>query len=195
MSFPDDFAPLIKPLKALQRLLDQFGERGVIIGGIATGFLGKPRFTVDLDAIFLASIADIPKILVLAKKEGIETRAQDATEFAKRSRVLLLRHSDSGINIDISLGILPFEEEIVARSTLHNAGLLSVRLPTPEDLIILKAVAHRPKDLLDIREVAANNPNLDVSHMERWIKEFAEILEMPELWGQIKEILKQEEQM
>lgn len=24
-------------------------------------------------------------------------------------------------------------------------------LPTPEDLIILKAVAHRPKDLLDIR--------------------------------------------
>ncbi|MGB8983187.1 MAG: hypothetical protein WCC12_15030 [Anaerolineales bacterium] len=108
MSFPDDFAPMIKPLQALQRLLDQYGERGVIIGGIATGFLGKPRFTVDLDAIFLASIRDIPKILDLAEKEGIEARTQDVTEFAKRNRVLLLRHNESGINIDISLGILPF---------------------------------------------------------------------------------------
>ncbi len=193
MSFPDDLAPLIKPLKALQRLLDQFEERGVIIGGIATGFLGKPRFTVDLDAIILASVKDIPKILDLARKEGIEARTQDAAEFAKRSRVLLLRHNESGINIDISLGILPFEEEVVDRSILHNVGLLSVRLPTPEDLIILKAVAHRPKDLLDIREIVLNNPNLDVSRIEHWIKDFAELLETPELWGQIEKILKQQE--
>jgi hypothetical protein len=193
MSFPDDFAPLIKPLKALQRLLDQFEERGVIIGGIATGFLGKPRFTVDLDAMFLASIKDIPKILDLAKREGIEARAQDTVEFAKKSRVLLLRHHDSGINIDISLGILPFEEEVVDRSILHDAGLLSIRLPTPEDLIILKAIAHRPKDLLDIREIVVNNPNLDISRIERWIKNFAELLETPELWGQIEKILKQQE--
>ncbi len=193
MSFPDDFAPLIKPLEALQRLLDQFEERGVIIGGIATGFLGKPRFTIDLDAIFLASIKDIPKILDLAKREGIEARIQDAVEFAKKNRVLLLRHSESNINIDISLGILPFEEEVVDRSVLHNAGLLSVRLPTPEDLIILKAIAHRPKDLLDIREIALNNPNLDVSRIERWVKDFAELLETPELWGQVEKILKQQE--
>lgn len=193
MSFPDDFAPLIKPLEALQRLLDQFEERGVITGGIATGFLGKPRFTIDLDAIFLASIKDIPKILDLAKREGIEARIQDAVEFAKKNRVLLLRHSESNINIDISLGILPFEEEVVDRSVLHNAGLLSVRLPTPEDLIILKAIAHRPKDLLDIREIALNNPNLDVSRIERWVKDFAELLETPELWGQVEKILKQQE--
>lgn len=193
MSFPDDFTPLIKPLKALQSLLDHFEERGVIIGGIATGFLGKPRFTVDLDAIFLASVKEIPKILDLAKKEGIETRTQDAAEFAKRSRVLLLRHNESGINIDISLGILPFEEEVVNRSVLHNVGTLSVRLPTPEDLIILKAVAHRPKDLLDIREIVLNNPDLDVSRIQHWVREFAKLLEAPELWGQIEKILKQEE--
>jgi hypothetical protein len=193
MSFPDDFAPLIKPLKALQLLLDKYEERGVIIGGIATGFLGKPRFTVDLDAIFLASIEDIPKILELAKNEGIEARIQDVIEFAKRNRVLLLRHNESGINIDISLGILPFEEEVVGRSVLHNAGLLSVRLPTPEDLVILKAIAHRPKDLLDIREIVLNNPNLDIARIKHWVKEFADVLELPELWGQIEKILKQQE--
>jgi hypothetical protein len=38
----------------------------------------------------------------------------------------------------------------VERSKLYQIGPLALRLPTPEDLIILKAVAHRPKDLLDI---------------------------------------------
>lgn len=193
MSFPEDFAPLIKPLKSLQQLLDQFKEKGVIIGGIATGFLGRPRFTVDLDAIFLASVDDIPRILELAKAEGIGPRTQDVIEFAKKNRVLLLRHNDSGINIDISLGILPFEEEVVGRSVLHDVGPLLVRLPTPEDLIILKAVAHRPKDLLDIQEIVTTNPNLDLARIEYWVKSFAEVLEMPELWGSIEKILKKQE--
>jgi hypothetical protein len=57
MTLPGPLDSFIEPLTALQRLLDRFGEQGVIIGGIATGFLGKPRFTVDLDAMFLASFS------------------------------------------------------------------------------------------------------------------------------------------
>lgn len=193
MSLPDYLVPLIEPLIDLQKLLDRYGERGVIIGGIASGLIGRPRSTVDLDAMFLASIKDAPKILELAGEVGIEPRIDNVTEFAKKSRVLLLRHTKSGVNIDISLGILPFEEEVVKRGVRHDAGVLTIRLPTPEDLIILKAVAHRAKDLEDIREVVANNPNLDHRRIERWVKEFAELMETPELWGQIEKILKEEE--
>jgi len=191
MSLPENLTPLIEPLKALQNLLDRFEGRGVIIGGIATGFLGTPRFTVDLDAMFLASLKDIPHILNLAKEEGIEPRTPDIAEFAKKSRVLLLRHKNSGIKIDISLGILPFEEEVVERSARHNAGALTVQLPTPEDFIILKAIAHRPKDLLDIQEVKANHPNLDIARIKHWVQSFADVLEIPELWEQIEAILKE----
>jgi hypothetical protein len=60
MTLPESLPTFVEPLTALQRLLDRFHERDVIIGGIATGFLGKPRFTVDLGAMFLASIQDIP---------------------------------------------------------------------------------------------------------------------------------------
>lgn len=193
MSLPDDLARLIEPLKALQTLLDKYEGRGVIIGGIATGFLGKPRFTVDLDAMFLASINDVPGILNLAKEEGIEPRTDSVSEFAKKSRVLLLRHKKSGINIDISLGILPFEEEVVERGIRHDAGVMVVRLPTPEDLIILKAIAHRPKDLEDIRTIVDNYETLDTKRIENWVKSFAELMESPELWVQIEKILKRQE--
>jgi len=193
MSLPDELTRLIEPLKALQTLLDRYEGRGVIIGGIAAGFLGKPRFTVDLDAMFLASIKDAPKILNLAKEEGIEPRTDNVTEFAKKSRVLLLRHKKSGINIDISLGVLPFEEEVVERGIRHDAGVMTIQLPTPEDLIILKAIAHRPKDLEDIRTIVDNYDTLNVKRIERWVKDFAELMETPELWGQIEKILNQEE--
>jgi hypothetical protein len=62
---------------------------------------------------------------------------------------------------------------------------LALRLPSPEDLIILKAVAHRPQDLLDIRAISTNYPNLDRQRIESWVRQFAEALEMPELWTDI----------
>jgi len=64
--------------------------------------------------------------------------------------------------------------------------------PTPEDLIIIimKAVAHRPKDLEDIRTIADKYPNLDVERIKGWVKAFGEVLETPELWGLVKPLLK-----
>ena len=54
----------------------------------------------------------------------------------------------------------------------------------------MKAIAHRPKDLEDIRTIIDNNLNLDHARIEHWVKSFAEILEMPDLWKQIEAILK-----
>jgi len=88
------------------------------------------------------------------------------------------------------LGILPFEEEMVERGSVKTFAKLSARLPTPEDLIIMKAIAHRPKDLEDIRTIVDKNPNLDIARIEKWVKDFAEIMGMPDLWEQIEVILK-----
>ncbi len=187
MNRPEPLEPLLDALDALQRLLSRFGDRGVIIGGAAVSILGRARFTEDVDAMFLLSSEDLPRLLALAKEEGIEPRVDNAVEFARKNRVLLLRHTLTDTSIDISLGALPFEEEMVERSALDDA--LKLRLPTPEDLIIMKAVAHRPKDLEDIRTIAAKYPDLDVKRIEQWTRAFGEILETPELWDEIKALL------
>ncbi len=177
-------------IEAVQRLLAQFDDRGVIIGGIAVGLLGRPRFTEDVDAMVLLSTKDIPRFLEAANVEKIQPRTSDAAEFALKNRVLLLRHIPSNINIDISLGILPFEEEMVARGGIQSTAALSVRLPTPEDLIIMKAIAHRPKDLEDIRTIIDKHPNLDVHRIRHWVKSFADVLETPSLWDDIENMFK-----
>ena len=82
-----------------------------------------------------------------------------------------------------------FEQEMVERGSTKSFSNLSIRLPTPEDLIIMKAIAHRPKDMEDIRTIAENYPNLDVQRIEEWVKAFGEVLEAPELWGLVKPLL------
>jgi len=178
----------------LQKLISRFDQRGVVIGGIAASVLGEARYTEDLYAMFLLSIEDIPIFLEEAKQEGIEPRIENAANFAKKNRVFLLRHKLTNTNIDISIGILPFEQEVIERSSIKEFDdSLQVRLPTPEDIIIMKAIAHRPKDYEDIRMLAAKYQDLDYPRIERWIKDFAEILETPDLWNEIKRILKPQE--
>lgn len=178
--------PFHDPLEALDRLLSHSGYRGVVIGGIAVGLLSQTRFTEDLDAMVLLSIDEIPDFLAAAQDEEIIPRISQAEDFAKRNRVLLLQHTPSQTNIDISLGVLPFEQEVVQRSITHPIDdALTIRLPTPEDLIIMKAVAHRPKDLLDIQGIIQSNPNLDRERIRNWVTQFATLLEMPELWEDI----------
>ena len=186
---PEDLTLLLAPLQALQNLLSEFDDQGVIIGGIAASLLGTPRYTVDLDAVLLISLADIPRLLQVASMRGIEPRIPDAEAFARKNRVLLLRHVASRTDIDLSLGILPFEFEMVERSSVIEVGPIKLRLPTPEDLIILKAVAHRPKDMADIQAIADSHPGLDDGRIRFWVEQFGEALDTPDLWDMISRVL------
>jgi len=183
-------AYLIKPLLAAQQLITHFANQGVIIGGIAVSLLGKPRFTADVDVVILLSIEDIPEILEVACELGLQPRIAQVEAFARKNRILLLRHEESGIDVDISLGVLPFEIEMVERSIIFEIGPLQLQLPTPEDLIILKAVAHRSKDLHDIQEIINNHPEINRKRIEYWVTQFAEALEMPEIWTDIEKNIK-----
>lgn len=185
----DSVTPLLAPLQALQDLLSVFNDQGVIIGGIAVSLLGVPRYTVDLDAVFLLSFDDLPRLLKEAAQLGIAPRISDAEGFARKNRVLLLRHTASGTDIDLSLGILPFEVEMVERSKVVDLGVIWLRLPTPEDLIIMKAVAHRPKDLADIQAIVASHPTLDKKRIQYWVEQFGEALDLPDLWNKISRLL------
>ena len=72
---------------------------------------------------------------------------------------------------------------------MHTSGLITLRLPTPEDLNILKAVAHRPQDLLDIEAIVSNQSELDHERIQFWVQQFADLLELPELWLDLEKVL------
>jgi hypothetical protein len=161
----------------------------VLIGGVASGILGRPRFTRDIDFVALADPERWPDLLAAAGRFELVPRRPDALSFATKHRILLLRHAPSGVDLDVSLGVLPFERETLDRSRRFDIGGVSVTLPTPEDLIILKAVANRPIDWADAEAVAAAHPDLDVERVRRWTAQFAEALEAPEILTALERVL------
>ena len=98
---------------------------------------------------------------------GILPRIENPLDFARQSRVLLMRHAESGIDIDVTFGRLSFEQAAIDNSEIHDIGGLRVRLPRVEDLLIMKAVARRPKDLQDIEGLLAAHPEADVAFVRR----------------------------
>ena len=176
---PADFTD---PLQAILRVLEDEQVPHVLIGGLAVSQLSRPRFTADIDLLtYLHDDAAIPRLMERAALSGFAPRIEEAEGFARRNRVLLLVHRPTDIEVDISLGLLPFEREVLDNRRLVPAGELLLPLPRVEDLIIMKAVAHRPVDLQDIRGLVEAHPTLDRDRVRKVISEFADALELPEI--------------
>jgi hypothetical protein len=144
----------------------------VIIGGLAVSQLSRPRLTADIDVLaYLDNDSRIPSLIESAGNAGFSLRIQKAETFARKNNVLLLSHDQSKIPVDISLGVLPFEREVIQRSSRIAAGNLQLLLPSVEDLVILKAVTHRAVDLRDITALVQAHPRLDRERIERIVEE------------------------
>jgi len=185
--FPSQFAALLRDLVAW---LDDVRVAGVVIGGLAAGILGRPRVTRDVDLLVTLEPGRWPELLARGGRFGFLPRVPDPLDFAERNRVLLLRHEPTLVDLDISLGGLAFEEEAVARAVRVEVEGVSVPLVSPEDLLVMKAVAHRPRDLADIEGVLARNPGLDLERAQIWIREFSAALGRPEIFEDFQAIVR-----
>lgn len=183
-------APLLAALGDLVAWLQAAQAPGIVIGGVAASLLGRPRVTRDVDVLVTLEQAGWGRFLRLGRRFGFAPRRPDAIEFAGQSRVLLVRHAPSGIDVDVVFGALPFEEEAVANAVWVEVAGVRLPLPTPEDLVIMKAVAHRPRDLGDIEAVLDAHPELDTRRVRRWVREFSTAMAMPDLLNDLEGILK-----
>ena len=176
-------------LADLAKWLDESHVPAIVIGGVAASILGRPRLTRDIDALAILREEAWAEAMARAADFGIVPRIDDALAFATQSRVLLMRHADSGIDLDITFGALPFEKSAVDRSTAVDVGGVRIRLPRIEDLLVMKAVARRPKDLEDIEGILDAHPEADIAESRRWIREFAAAMSMPDILEEFDRLL------
>ncbi len=182
---------LFGALKDLLAWLDSSSLRWIVIGGIAVSLLSRPRNTQDIDVMVFLEPERWETFFVSGAAFGFQPRIGNAIQFAMENRVLLLKHEPTLTDVDISFGALPFERESIERSQTVQIQNLSVPVPSVEDLIIMKAVARRPIDMEDIRNILKLNRDIDCSRIKYWVKEFAGILEMPEMLSELEAILRE----
>ena len=157
-----------------------------IIGGLAVVRWGYVRATKDVDFTLLTGLgretAMVDELLA-----HFHARRPDARELALSARVLLLT-ADNGVPIDISLAAFPYEEKIIARSSMFEfAPDIRLRIASAEDIIVLKAIASRDQDWIDVKElVQRHTKKLDWPYIETELKLLSELKEEPEIVDRLR---------
>lgn len=181
-------------LTTLSKWLDTETIPHTIIGGIAVSLLTEPRATQDIDVTIWSEGLSTETLLRTAGSFGLVPRIDNPLEFATQARILLLKHRDTDVSIDLSLGALPFEKEMIDRAGIMEIGSLRLRVATAEDLIISKAVPMRPVDLVDIEKLLFFYPGVDFKRILAVVGEFQLLLDRPEYIQKLEEVLQRHPQ-
>lgn len=179
-------ATILGALQALATWLDDEQVPNAIIGAVGVCLAAQPRLTTDIDAVLWIDRDRWEALIESAAGNHFRLREDqfrygDPLTFSVRTRMLLLTHDPSGVDIDLSFGALPFERELIDQATSVAVSDFIVKVATPEDLIITKAVASRPKDIADIDLIVSVRKELDWQRIRYWVRQFADVLEMPEI--------------
>ncbi len=116
--------------------IEKQGMSYVLMGGMVSRAAGRPRDTHDLD--FLVRPDDAETTLDCLESAGFETRQVEPQWLYKAVK--------DGVLVDVlfrATGDVTLDDEMVERATLRDFGGHEVRAMAVEDLIIIKALAHK----------------------------------------------------
>jgi predicted nucleotidyltransferase len=180
---------IFQALASVSKWLNSENIPHAIIGGIAVSLLTEPRATQDIDLTIWIEDTPIDAVLERALSFDFVSRIENPSAFAAQARILLLHHRESGVAVDLSLGALPFEKEMIDSARALTIGNIELRVADPENLIISKAFPMRPTDVADIDKLLTYYPEVNFERIRNLVSEFQILLDRPEYIDKLEELL------
>lgn len=158
----------------------------MVIGGVANLVWGVPRATFGVDlAVWVEPAGE--KGAVKRLSGAFKALPKDPCEFMQETRVLPI--DVYGTKVDVIFGQLPYEKQAVERARTVEFGGHRIKVCTPEDLVVQKIIAERPKDEEDLKGLAkCVGAKLDRTYLDPLVRSLAVQLERPDLWARYERI-------
>lgn len=165
-------------------LLEESNFPYVIIGGLAVSLIGEPRITQDVDLILSIPESDIRPFMGTAIDRGFDLNIQKELQRIKRTGTF--RFSMGFFHADVILASSDFEDSIFKRRRKIKLAGKKAYFPTPEDLIILKIVVGREKDMLDAKSILIRHKNkINRKYMEKWTQKISDEAQDLPVWNRL----------
>jgi hypothetical protein len=155
--------------------IERLGVTYAVMGGFAARAWGLPRPTFDADIAIAADSDSLPRLYTALESAGFDVPPEHKTGFLDTiggfQKARVNRFVDGHVwSTDLFVARGAFMTSALARARDAEIGGTSVRVMAPEDIILLKLIAHRRKDLADIEEMIAVCTSLDVDYLRDWAK-------------------------
>ncbi len=158
-------AHLIESFILLNQFLQSHKIPYCLIGGVAAGYWGEPRYTKDIDFTVVSRTGDLKPLLHLFTESGFKILEKKGT-----SQFQVIQKDKLHFIADIILAEVEYQHWVIQRAQKIEMFEIEVPICTPEDLIILKLIANRRQDLLDIENVLKNcEYRLDLLYLQEWL--------------------------
>jgi len=143
-------SPVADLLADLAAAFDALGIQWYLFGAQAAIVYGVARLTADVDVtVRPPAHRPIAEWIPTLQEHRFRQRFTDPA-FLAQTRVLPLVHGPTGLPVDLVLAGPGLEEEFLSRARRHSVDGVDVPVVDVSDLIILKVLAARPKDLDDV---------------------------------------------
>ena len=175
--------------KKVVTFLNRGKYKYLIIGGIAAGTLGEPRITADVDVDIIIDKEDIPVFLDKAITDGFKVLKEKCLVSAERVGVFQIDLED--FHVDFIIASTNLETTAFERAKTIKLYDIKAFFPTPEDLILLKIIPGRDKDLLDAKSIVVRHKGkLDTDYLETWARKLCDEAEDMRIWTVLNNLLK-----
>jgi len=163
----------------------------MIVGGQAVLLYGEPRLTRDIDITLGVNVDHLDDLLAIVKELSFKPLPKNIESFVRQTMVLPVLDETTGIRIDFIFSFTPYETGAIKRAKKVKILDQEVNFASPEDLIIHKIFAGRPRDLEDVRTVLLKNPDITVRYIRNWLKEFDQTSDEKDFLKTFEEILEE----
>jgi hypothetical protein len=168
----NEMEQLFRSVKALQVRLSDAGISSIVIGGAAVGTWGEPRLTRDVDLKVMLGRDEADRLLALLASDYISLLPDPRA--ALRKQAMLFVEDAAGVRLDLLLADTPYDVEAIRRGRdIEVAPGVTLRLCTPEDLIVYKLISTRPRDHEDAAGIVRRQGDaLDDRYVLDWLRQF-----------------------
>ncbi|HSY48569.1 MAG TPA: nucleotidyl transferase AbiEii/AbiGii toxin family protein [Thermoanaerobaculia bacterium] len=168
-------------LDALGAAMGEQGVRWFLFGAQAAIVWGSPRLSADVDVTAEIDPAELNDYITTMRDHGFDVVFGDP-DFVAQTRVIPFVHRASGMPLDVVLSGPGFEEDFLQRAIPVDIGGALVPVISPEDLIVTKILAGRPKDIEDIRGVInERRASLDIERIRMVLRLLEQALAQSDL--------------
>jgi len=149
---------LIETLKRFCLVFNKADIKFCLIGGLAVGILAKPRATEDIDLLVLIDKED-KEILASLLRDNFEVIQDHDLMVFKQATIWRLVVKDVFTNDNglVIIALVFADNEIYRKAVLDVITIqideVDIPVVKPENLIKIKKLSNRPRDLLDIQDI------------------------------------------
>lgn len=157
-----------RPLVDVARRMERAGVSYAVIGAHAVNAWVEPRVTADIDVTAEVSAGSVRRLVEAFEADGFTVADVHGDQQTSGPDFVRIVSPDAIVVVEVQVAKTAYQRHVIERAVVTADG---VRVATPEDLIVLKLIADRPKDRADAAALAGV-PALDWGHVEHWATEW-----------------------